>query len=61
MSLIDEFLSDRTEEVSLAAAGISERQNIFVPAEECAFHQAGDLHIHRPRKTIPFELCEALI
>ena len=61
MSAMDELLSDSTQQVSLAAAGIAEREEVLVTVDERALEQCVKLYVDLPRQSLAVKGFPALL
>ena len=61
MTAMDELLSDSTQQVSLPAARIAEREEVLVPVDERALEQCVELYVDLPRQSLAIKGFPALL
>ena len=60
MPPMDKLLADGTQQVSLPAAGIAERENVLVAVDERALEQSVELYVHLPGQPLAVKRIPAL-
>ena len=60
MPPMDELLADGTQQVSLPAAGIAEREEVLVAVDERALEQSVELYVDLPGQSLAVKRIPAL-